>query len=116
DFERSGFKNWVLENKRLRLMFLPAAGGQISALVDKTTSTNLTTTVGGLRDLVRVPSAAGEIHLADPMMNVAYEAEWSADKNETAIRLKAQWPAGAPVSGDISKTVRMTGKDGIDVI
>jgi hypothetical protein len=119
DFERSGFKNWILENKRLRLIFLPAAGGEISALVDKASGTSLTTTVGGLRDLVRVLDAAGAAngnHLIDPMMNVAYGAEWSANNNETAIRLKAQWPEGAPVSGEIIKTVRLSGKDGIDVI
>lgn len=118
DFERSGSKNWVLENKRLRLIFLPAAGGQISALVDKSTGSNLTTTVGGLRDLVAVRGAAGAAlrsRLSDPMMNVSYATEW-LPKDDAAIRLKAQWPEGAPIAGEITKTVRMSGKDGADTI
>lgn len=119
DFERSGSKNFILENKRTRLVFLPAAGGQISALVDKLTGANLTTMVGGLRDLVRVSETTETMraaNLIDPMMNVAYEAEWSVSNNNTAIRMKAKWPQGAPMAGDITKTVRMNAIDGTDVV
>jgi len=119
DFERSGSKNFVLENKRTRLIFLPVAGGQISALVDKLTGTNLTTMVGGLRDLVSVSDftgTTGATHLIDPMMNVPYEAEWSAVNNDTSIRMKARWPQGSPITGDITKTVRMSARDGTDVV
>ncbi len=118
DFERSGSRNWVLENKRLRLILLPAAGGEISALVDKLSGTNLTTTVGGLRDLVKVHRDLGgavESQLLDPMMNVAYSAEWTS-KDGAELLMKARWPAGAPITGEISKTVRMTSKDGTDII
>jgi len=118
DFERSGFKNWALENKRTRLIFLPAAGGQISALVDKSSGANLTTMSGGLRDLVRVHNAGtnSPSRLFNPMLDVAYQTEWSASDNNTAIQMKAQWPIGAPVTGDITKTVRMRANDGTDTI
>jgi len=118
DFERSGSKNWISENKRLRLIFLPAAGGEISALVDKLSGSNLTTTVGGLRDLVRVHHNLGgavESQLLDPTMNVAYSAEWTS-KDGAEILMKAQWPADAPIAGEISKTVHMISKDGTDII
>jgi hypothetical protein len=118
DFERSGSKNWVLENKQARLIFLPAAGGEISALVDKLSGANLTTTVGGLRDLVRVRRNLGssiESQLLDPTMNVAYSAEWTS-KDGDQIRMKARWPEGAPILGEISKTVRLASKEGADVV
>ena len=118
DFERSGSKNWVLENKRLRLIFLPAAGGELSALVDKLFGTNLTTSVGGLCDLIRVRRNLGtaiESQLLDPTMNVAYTAEWTS-KDGAELLMKAHWPAGAPISGEISKSVRMTSKNGTDVV
>nr|HEV7955208.1 beta-galactosidase [Candidatus Acidoferrales bacterium] len=118
DFERSGSTNWVLENKQLRLILLPAAGGEISALVDKLSGTNLTTTVGGLRDLVLVHRNLGtaiESQLLDPTMNLAYSAEWTS-KDGTEIQMKAHWPAGAPIAGEISKAIRMTSKDDTDVV
>jgi len=118
DFERSGSQNWVLENKQLRLILLPAAGGEISALVDKLSGTNFTTTVGGLRDLVLVHrnlSTAIETQLLDPTMNLAYSAEWTS-KDGAEILMKARWPAGIPIAGEISKTVRMRSKDDTDVV
>lgn len=118
DFERSGSKNWILENKRLRLILLPAAGGEISAIVDKLSGVNLTTTVGGLRDLVRAHRNLGgaiESQLLDPTMNVAYSAEWTS-KDGAELVMKAHWPADAPIAGEISKTVRMSSKDGTDAI
>jgi Glycosyl hydrolases family 35 len=118
DFERSGSKNWILENKRLRLILLPAVGGEISALVDKTSGVNLTTTVGGLRDLIRVQRNLGtalESQLLDPTMNVAYSAEWTS-KDGAEILMKARWPADAPIAGEISKTVRMTEKNGTEIV
>jgi hypothetical protein len=118
DFERSGSKNWVLENKQLRLILLPAAGGEIFALVDKLSGTNLTTTVGGLRDLIVVRHNLGtaiETQLLDPTMNLAYSAEWTS-KGGAGILMKARWPAGAPIAGEVSKTVHMTSKDDTDVV
>ncbi len=118
DFERSGSRNWILENKRLRVILLPAAGGEISALVDKTSGVNLTTTVGGLRDLIRVHRNLGsaiENRLLDPTMNIAYSAEWTS-KDGAEVLMKARWPADAPISGEISKTVRMTNKNGTEIV
>jgi hypothetical protein len=118
DFERSGSQNWVLENKQLRLILLPAAGGEISAFVDKLSGTNLTTTVGGLRDLISVRrnlGAAIETQLLDPTMNLAYSAEWTS-KDGAGILMKARWPTGSPMAGEISKTIRMSSKDDTDVV
>lgn len=119
DFERSGAKNWVIENSRVRLILLPAADGQLVALVDKQSGINLTTTAGGLREMMRLPGkspAPLNSALADPMLNVPYSAEWQADKENGAVRMTAHWPADGPLSGEIVKTVRMNGKDGKDVI
>jgi hypothetical protein len=78
----------------------------------------LTTTVGGLRDLVLVHRNLGtaiESQLLDPTMNLAYSAEWTS-KDGAEIQMKAHWPAGAPIAGEISKTIRMTSKDDTDVV
>jgi hypothetical protein len=108
DFERSGSKNFVIENGRLRLILLPAADGQISALVDKQNGVNLTTTAGGLREFLRLPDHS----LADPLLNVPFSAEWLADKDNGAVRMSAHWPAGSAGTGEIVKTVRMSSTDG----
>jgi hypothetical protein len=119
DFERSGSKNWVLENSRLRLILQPASGGQMVALVDKQTGIDLTTTAGGLTDLLRMDKASAgprESRLIDTMFNVPYTAEWQTSKDDASVRLTARWPEGAPVSGEIAKTVRMIERDGMDMI
>ncbi len=114
DFERSGTNNWVLENKSLRLIFLPAAGGQLTAFVDKPGGFNMTTTVGGLRDMLRMAGPQGRI--VDLNFNVPYAPEWLGEKGATAIRLKARWPEGFPISGEILKTVHIVRKDGQDTV
>jgi hypothetical protein len=119
DFERSGSKNWVLENNRLRLVLQPAAGGEIVALVDKQSGLNLTTTVGGLRDLLRLPKPGDgptDVQLIDTTLNVPYAAEWLSDKDDTTIRLTGPWPKGLSAHGEIAKTVRMSEKDVQDTI
>jgi hypothetical protein len=108
DFERSGSKNWVLENKNMRLILLPDADGEIAALVDKATDANLTTTVGGLRDLLRLPDGT----LMDPMFNLAYQPRWGIVGGHPAISLEVVLPEGAPISGGIQKNVHLETKDG----
>ncbi len=71
-----------------------------------------------MRDLVRVQRNLGtaiENQLLDPTMNVAYSAEWTS-KDGAGILMKAHWPADAPIAGEISKSVRMTSKNGTDVV
>jgi hypothetical protein len=114
DFERSGANNWVLENNYLRMILLPATGGQMVALVDKLGGFNMTTTAGGLRDMLRLPGAEGK--LLDLNFNVDYTPEWVTENGTTVVRVKARWPEGAPVAGEIVKTVRMSRKDGQDTI
>lgn len=87
--------------------------------MDKQTGLNLTTTVGGLRDLIGLPMDGMGMHrasLVDAMLNVPYTAEWLTNKEGSAIRLTGKWPEGARLSGEISKTIRMSGKDEQDVI
>ncbi|MFZ0819735.1 MAG: beta-galactosidase [Candidatus Acidiferrales bacterium] len=112
DFERSGSKNWVLENKNMRLILLPDAGGEIAALVDKATDANLTTTVGGLRDLLRLPDGT----LIDPTFNLAYQPRWGIVGSHPAISLEAALPEGAPISGGIEKHVHLETKDGKETV
>jgi hypothetical protein len=112
DFERSGSKNWVLENKDMRLILLPDAGGEIVALVDKATGANLTTTVGGLRDLLRMPDGK----LFDATFNLPYRATWITANDHPAISLKTALPDGAPLSGNIKKDVYLETKDGKETV
>ncbi len=112
DFERSGSKNRVLENKNMRLILLPDAGGEIAALVEKTTGANLTTTVGGLRDLIRLSDGK----LIDPTFNLPYQARWITENGHPMISLEATLPEDAPVAGRIKKDVRLETKDGRETV
>jgi hypothetical protein len=117
DFERSGSKDWVLENKNMRLILLPDAGGGIVALVEKSTGVNLTTTVGGLRDLLRVPDGAspgGKI--IDTTFNLPYQAHWITENGQPTISLEAALPEGAPIAGSIKKDVHLETKDGRETV
>jgi hypothetical protein len=117
DFERSGSKNWVLENKNMRLILLPDAGGEIEALVEKATGANLTTTVGGLRDLIRMPNGnPPEGAIIDPTFNLAYQARWAPENGNPAISLEATLPEGAPISGSIKKDIHLETKNGRETV
>jgi hypothetical protein len=112
DFERSGSKNWVLENKNVRLILLPYAGGEIVAFVDKNTGANLTTTVGGVRDLLRLPDGK----IVDATFNLPYRATWITANDHPAISLEAALPEGAPISGRIKKDLHLETKDGKEAV
>lgn len=117
DFERSGSKNWVLENKNMRLILLPDAGGEIEALVEKATGANLTTTVGGLRDLIRMPNGSRpEGAITDPTFNLPYQARWEAEDGHPTISLEATFPDGSLITGSIKKTVRLETNDGKETV
>jgi len=112
DFERSGSTNRVLENKDVRLILLPDAGGEIEALVEKSSGTNLVTTVGGLRDLIRLRDGK----LVDPTLNLAYASRWITAGGKTSLLMEATWPEGAPASGDIRKEISLNTKDGKEAV
>ncbi len=122
DFERSGSKDWVIENKNIRLILLPDAGGEIAAFVDKTTGVNLTTTVGGLRDLIRFTDGASPdgkqpaAKIIDATFNLPYQAHWINENGHPAISLEAALPEGAPLAGSIKKDVRLETKDGNETV
>ncbi|HUK31925.1 MAG TPA: beta-galactosidase [Candidatus Acidoferrum sp.] len=117
DFERSGSRNWVLENKNVRLILLPDAGGEIEALVEKSTGANLTTNVGGLRDLIRMPSGnLPEGAIIDPTLNLPYHAQWDTENGHPAISLEATFPEWFQISGNIKKIVHLETKDGMETV
>lgn len=114
DFDRDGAKEWVLENARLRLIVSPADGGRVLAFVDKSTSTDFATPVGGLRDLLVVQAAPARTAAgSDVTFNRSYIAEKVEKEKEPAIRLRYHVPeiAGGAV---IEKTLWLEGKDTVD--
>lgn len=50
DYDRDGFDDVILENRMLRCMVSPRAGGRSFALVDKKTNTNAFNSVGAMKD------------------------------------------------------------------
>ena len=111
DFDRDGADEWVLENAGFRLIASPESGGQVVALVDKSTGTNLSTSVGFLRDgfsLVENAPGTGEKRARGRygMFNRAYEAEWKLESANPAIRLHYDAPDVLPAGSRIEKTIQ----------
>jgi hypothetical protein len=127
DFERSGSKNWVLENKNMRLILLPDAGGEIEALVEKATGANLTTTVGGLRDLIlfrdpkepvdsNTPGLVATDILTEPTLNLPYQAQWGTENGNVAITMETEFPKTSLIAGKIKKVVHLETKGGKETV
>jgi hypothetical protein len=112
DLARSGTPDWIIENDRLRMILAPAAGGRLLALMDKPTAINLTDPIGGLRDLIRF---AGDSELQNLTFNLPYDAQWERKDGGEAIRMTGRFPDGAPVAGEIEKTVRVSGSNTVQV-
>jgi len=112
DLARSGTPDWIIENDRLRMILAPAAGGRLLALMDKPTAINLTAPMGGLRDLIRF---AGDSELQNLTFNLPYDAQWEPQDGGQGIRMTGRFPGGAPVAGEIEKTVRVSGSNTVQV-
>jgi len=112
DLARSGTPDWIMENDRLRVIVAPAAGGRLLALIDKPTAISLTAPMGGLRDFIRV---AGDSELQNLTFNLPYDAQWVPQGGGQAIRMTGRFPDGAPVAGEIEKTVRVSGSNTVQV-
>jgi hypothetical protein len=111
DFDRDGADEWILENAGLRLIVSPESGGQVLALVDKSTGANLSTSVGFLRDAfsnVENPQGANEqrAHGHYGMFNRSYAAEWQSESANPALKLHYDAPDILPAGGRIEKTIQ----------
>lgn len=108
DFDRDGYLEWALEDRALRLVFSPEAGGQAVALVDKVTQTNLTTVAGAFLDGI---AADGGV-VAD-FFNRPYRAEWLTVEDAPAVRLTYSAMDSSPDRVAIEKTFRIAVNDEI---
>jgi len=120
DFDRDGADEWVLENTGLRLIVSPESGGQVLALVDKSSGTNLSTSVGLLRDAFsHIDNLENSSDLRargrSGLFNRAYTAEWQSEQTNPAVKL--QYDAPDIVLGDahIEKTIQFETADTLRV-
>jgi hypothetical protein len=116
DFDRDGADEWVLENDNLRLIVSPESGGRAIALTDKSTGTNLSTSVGLLRDNfsytenrpgISEPRARGRYGLS----NRPYRAQWLSANENPALKLSYEAPDTFPAGASIEKTVQFESVD-----
>jgi hypothetical protein len=108
DFDRDGSVEWALEDRALRLVFSPEAGGQAVALVDKVTQTNLTTVAGAFLD-----GLAADGGVVADFSNRPYRAEWLTAGDAPAVRLTYAAPDSSPERVAVEKTFRIAGNDEI---
>jgi len=110
DFDRDGADEWVLENVGLRLIVSPESGGQAAALVDKSTGSSLTTSVGLLRDNFAYTDNSNASELRPRgrwgLFNRPYIAEWLAETANPALKLRYDAPDVFPAGATIEKTVQ----------
>lgn len=114
DFDRDGADEWVLENEELRLIVSPEAGGQAIALVAKSSGTNLTTSVGLLRDgfsQTENPPGINESRARGRygLFNRPYDAVWQTENGNPVITLHYEAPDVLPAGASIKKTVQLEG-------
>lgn len=115
DFDRDGADEWVLENEELRLIVSPEAGGQAIALVEKSSGTNLTTSVGLLRDgfsQTENPPGINESRARGRygLFNRPYDAVWQTENGNPVLTLHYEAPDILPAGATIKKTVQLEGK------
>ncbi|HUC42349.1 MAG TPA: hypothetical protein VL913_01265, partial [Candidatus Micrarchaeaceae archaeon] len=112
DFDRDGADEWVLENSGLRLIVSPESGGRIIALVDKTGSENLSTSVGLARDnFLFTPNPEDISPRRAPglygLFNRPYSAKWSGDDKNPSLALHYDAPDVFPAGASIDKTIQL---------
>jgi hypothetical protein len=120
DFDRDGSDEWVLENAGLRLIASPESGGQVVALVDKTSGANLSTSVGLLRDAFSFtdnPEGMNEQRARGRfgLFNRAYSAEWQSETTNPGLKLQYDAPDIFPSGAQIEKTIQFEGAGTIHV-
>jgi len=111
DFDRDGADEWVLENSGLRLIVSPESGGQVAALVEKSSGENLSTSVGLLRDVfsytensegISAQRARGRYGLS----NRPYATQWQSEQTNPALKLQYDAPDIFPGGAHIEKTIQ----------
>ena len=120
DLDGDGAKEWMLENTGLRLIVSPESGGRALALVDKVDGFDLFSSVGAMRDnfsFTPNPSAVSPERARGRygLFNRAYDAEWSADGTNTALRLHYHAADIFPHGADIEKTIELDDIDALHV-
>jgi len=110
DFDRDGADEWVLENESLRLIVSPESGGQAIALVDKSTGSSLTTSVGLLRDNFAYTDNSNASKLRPRgrwgLFNRPYIAEWLSKDTNPALQLHYDASDVFPAGATIEKTLQ----------
>ena len=114
DFDRDGADEWVLENTSRRMIVSPESGGQVIALVDKSSGANLSTSVGLLRDafsFAENPPGTNESRARGRygLFNRAYAAKWETDPRNPGLKLEYDAPDILPAGAQIEKTFQFEG-------
>lgn len=111
DFDRDGAPEWVLENADLRLIVSPPGGGQVIALIEKSSGANLATSVGLIRDAFSYtenppggnPARARGLY---GLFNRTYTAEWTQDSKDPGVKLNYEAPDIFPAGARIQKVIQ----------
>jgi hypothetical protein len=112
DFDRDGADEWVLENAALRMIVSPESGGRTTALMDKTTGEDLSTSVGLARDnFAYTPNPEG----IDPeralglygTFNRVYTAEWGGEAANPSLEMQYEADDVYPAGASIEKRMRL---------
>jgi hypothetical protein len=120
DFDRDGANERVLENTHLRLIISPESGGRALALLDKSSGSNLISSVGALRDNfsfaenppgARPERARGRYGL----FNRAYKADWMDEQGNPALHMSYDAPDVLPFGAHVEKMVRLASSEEIRV-
>jgi len=111
DFDRDGAEEWVLENAGLRLIVSPESGGQIVALVDKSSGANLSTSMGLLRESFSFAensenTSERRAHGRYGLFNRPYTAEWQSEQTNPAVKLQYDAPDIFPGGAHIEKAIQ----------
>jgi hypothetical protein len=120
DFDRDGADEWVLENSALRMIVSPESGGQIVALVDKSSEATLSTSVGLLRDafsFAENPEGMNQRRVRGRfgLSNRPYAPQWKSEQTDPALQLDYDAPDIFPAGAHIQKTIQMEGPGTIQV-
>jgi hypothetical protein len=116
DFDQDGANEWVLENDRVRLIFSPAAGGDLWSFVDKDAAYDLLSSVGGLRDgfsYAKIPPGESSARERGRygLFNRFYIAKWDGTGGGAALEMNYDASDILPNGAAIQKVIRLDGSD-----
>src|SRR5262245_18253193 len=121
DVDRDGFFDYILENEKLRLIMFPSAGARSFAFIRKDANRSAFTSVGGMRDVFRVPMPDPPGHDRLPawtrqgnpgMHNRHYTPRITQESGAYAeVAFSYTAPDAAPKGAEIARVVRLGGND-----